>query len=181
MPIEVEKKYRLTQEQCAAVTERLMAQGALGSATEFEVNTLYRSPTLDLEKAILRLRRVGDRAILTFKKRYSTPSPIKRQLEEETEVADADAVERILVLLGFTPSLLYEKRRQTWIYGGTEISVDELPFGWFAEIEGPEPNIETVELKLALDGLQAEEATYPELTRRHGKVVGAVIEARFAE
>src|SRR5512144_1263749 len=135
MPIEIEKKYRLTAVQREQIVERLNALNAQMSGTELEVNTIYRSPALEQDNAILRLRRVGPRAILTFKKRFTSPSAVKRQLEEETEVLDADAMERILVRVGFTPSLVYEKRRQSWSYLGVEIVLDELPFGWFMEIE----------------------------------------------
>ena len=179
MPIEIEKKYRLTATQRELILARLKAFDATLCGTEFETNTLYRSPIIDLENAVLRLRRVGNRAILTFKKRFASESPIKRQLEEETEVSDADATERILARLGFAPSLVYEKRRQTWKYLDTEIVIDELPFGWFMEIEGAESNIERVEREFGIEGLQAEESTYPELTRRHGKPNGDVIEAKF--
>ena len=179
MPIEIEKKYRLSEQHAEILLQRLRAIGAEESNSEFEVNTLYSSRTLDLEGAILRLRRVGQIAILTFKKRFSSPSQIKRQLEEETRVDDADAMERILARLGFKPSLIYEKRRQTWKYHSTEIAIDELPFGWFMEIEGEEMDISAVEQAMAINGLIAEEQTYPALTRHHGKVVDDRIEARF--
>ncbi|HEV8367363.1 MAG TPA: class IV adenylate cyclase, partial [Pyrinomonadaceae bacterium] len=169
MPIEIEKKYRLTESQPSLMIARLTELCGNAAATEFEVNTIYSNEVLQGENAILRLRRIGDRAILTFKKRFPSSSPIKRQLEEETEVSDPDSTERILVRLGFTPSLVYEKRRQTWKHCDTEIAIDELPFGWFMEIEGEESAIERVEAELAIDGLQAEEATYPQLTRTHGK------------
>jgi adenylate cyclase class 2 len=179
MPIEIEKKYRLTEGQRELIVARLSILIAGTPKTELEVNIIYSNPTLQLENAILRLRRTGDRSILAFKKRLSSVSPIKRQLEEETEVADADSTERILLRLGFTPSLVYEKRRQTWKHGDTEIAIDELPFGWFMEIEGEESDIERVEVALAIDELQSEEATYPQLTRTHGKRNGDLIEARF--
>jgi adenylate cyclase class 2 len=177
--IEIEKKYRLTDQQRESIVARLNALDASPNATEFETNTLYRNPNIELDNAVLRLRRVSDHAILTFKKRFASESLVKRQLEEETEVADAEATERILGQIGFVPSLIYEKRRQTWKYAETEITVDELPFGWFMEIEGEENDIERVERELSIDALQAEESTYPGLTRRHGKLNGDVIEARF--
>jgi adenylate cyclase class 2 len=179
MPIEIEKKYRLTQAQAEELGRRLEAIGAVSSGTDFEVNTLYSSPTIDLDGAVLRLRRINNQGILTFKKRFPSASPIKRQLEEETEIADADSMHRILERLGFKPSLLYEKRRATWHYQATEIAIDELPFGWFMEIEGEELDIEEVERAIASDGLVAEDATYPALTRQHGSLIGEVIEARF--
>jgi adenylate cyclase class 2 len=179
MPIEIEKKYRLTDSQRELILARLKAFDAKLCGTEFETNTLYHGQTIDLDSEVLRLRRVGTRTILTFKKRFASESSIKRQLEEETEVADADATERILSCLGFGPSLVYEKRRQTWKYLETEVVIDELPFGWFMEIEGTETDIERVEREFGIEGLQAEESTYPALTRRYGKPNGDVIEAKF--
>ena len=179
MLIEIEKKYRLTPRQADTLAARLDTIGAESSNSDFEINTLYTSQSVDLDGAILRLRRIGKRAILTFKKRFPSNSSIKRQLEEETSVEDADAMERILDRLGFKPSLVYEKRRRTWKYHSTEIAIDELPFGWFMEIEGDEDDIVAVERAIAVKGLTAEEATYPALTRQHGKPVGDQIEARF--
>jgi adenylate cyclase class 2 len=179
MPIEVEKKYRMTEQECVAVAERLRALYAQCFGSELEVNTIYTNNLLEVERAVLRLRRVGNRAILTFKKRFPNVASVKRQLEEETEVSDADATARILDLLGFRQTLVYEKRRQTWKYGGAEITIDELPFGWFIEIEGEEPEIERVEKALGLNGSHAEEATYPQLTRSYGVLVGDVIQAKF--
>ena len=47
------------------------------------------------------------------------------------------------------------------------------------EIEGTEADIREIERRLSIKGLRAEHATYPQLTQRHGKRRGAVIEARF--
>jgi adenylate cyclase class 2 len=136
---------------------------------------------IDARSAVLRLRRTGARATLTYKKRYLSRSAIKRQQEEETEVADADAVDSILRALGYKVALVYEKRRLTWTLDETEIVIDELPFGWFMEIEGSETEITKVERKLGASGLEAELETYPALTRIHGTENGDVIEARFAK
>ena len=177
--IEVEKKFRLTKRQRDAVLRRLPEVGASLQGEEFEENTLYSGEGLSSGSCVLRLRRVGRNATLTYKKRLPSSSSIKQQREEETEVADPDAMEAILGALGFTPALVYEKRRQTWILGKTEIVVDVLPFGLFMEIEGRVNAIRAVERKLALKGLRAEHATYPQLAEKHGKVFDGLIEARF--
>ncbi len=179
MPIEIEKKYRLKKAQVAAVRRRLRLIGAQLQGQEFEENTLYRGKGLQVGKAVLRLRRVGNKAILTYKKRYSSRSSIKRQLEEETLVGDPHAVDSILKALGFTPALVYEKRRETWMLGDTEIAVDELPFGMFMEIEGKPRDIKSIEAELAIEGLVAEHSTYPELTVKNGTRRGGRVEARF--
>ena len=72
-----------------------------------------------------------------------------------------------------------KKRRATWRLGDAEIVSDELPFGLFMEIEGPEPDIRKVERQLAIKGLRSEHSTYPQLTERYGKSYNGVIEARF--
>ena len=181
VPIEIEKKYRLTKKQREELLRRLPKIGATSHGEEFEENTLFGGAALEVGRCVLRLRRVGKKAILTYKERFPSADSIKRQREDETNVGDADAMETILDALGFAPALVYEKRRATWRLGDAEIVIDELPFGLFMEIEASEPEIKKIELKLAIKGLRAEHATYPQLTRRHGKPYGSVIESRFAE
>ncbi|HKR02294.1 MAG TPA: class IV adenylate cyclase [Pyrinomonadaceae bacterium] len=179
MGTEVEKKYRLTREQQAGLLARLRESGAVFACEEFEENTLYAGGSLDFSRQALRLRRVGGRAVLTFKERFPSQSAVKRHLEDETGVEDPEALSEILDALGYRPALVYEKRRATWRLGGAEVVVDELPFGLFVEIEGEEDSIIEVERVLGLVDAEGEMATYPELARRHGKGRGDLIEARF--
>jgi len=180
MPFEIEKKYRLTKKQRERITRRLRELKAKPSPEEFEENTLYRGGSIDFGRRVLRLRRVGQRAILTFKERLPSASPIKRQREEETEIADAEALDAILSAVGFQPSLIYEKRRTRWKLGKAEVVVDELPFGQFMEIEASESEIARVEKLLSAGSLRAELETYPGLTARLGKKRDSLIEARFS-
>jgi adenylate cyclase class 2 len=180
MPIEIEKKYRITAKQRDEVLKRLPTIGAKRAGEEFEENTLFAGESIDMSRSVLRLRRVGKRAILTYKERFSSRSDIKHQREDETVVSDAEAMELILEGIGFTAALVYEKRRETWKLGKTEIVIDELPFGLFMEIEGTERDIREIESKLAIK-LKAELETYPRLTMKHGTNCGGVIEARFPE
>lgn len=159
--------------------KRLVGVGAKFKATELEENTLYRGGALDPGESVLRLRRVGETAILTYKKRFVTTSAIKHQREYETKVSDAEALDSILQALGFSPTLIYEKRRMTWELDAAEIVIDELPFGLFMEIEASEADIQEVERKLAITDLKAEHATYPTLTLEHGRRFGGLVEARF--
>jgi adenylate cyclase class 2 len=179
MAIEIEKKYRLTRKQREAVLSRLPEIGAKPRPEEFEENTLYSGPSLEVDRSVLRLRRAGSNATLTYKERFPRRSSIKHHREDETRVADPEAMDAILDALGFTPALVYEKRRQSWRLGKAEIVIDELSFGWFMEIEGSESDIRSIEQKLAIKGLRAEHATYPQLTLKHGARSGNIIEARF--
>ncbi|HVG31908.1 MAG TPA: class IV adenylate cyclase [Pyrinomonadaceae bacterium] len=179
MSIENEKKYRLTREQKSRVLRRLEEVKAAPEGKEFEVNTLYAGGSLDRRTEALRLRRVGDRAVLTYKRRLDSASAIKQHLEEETVVEDALTMERILMQLGYKPALVYEKRRATWRMAGAEVVLDELPFGLFLEIEGDEQAIKEAEGLLELSDVEAELSTYPELAERFGERRGELIEARF--
>ena len=180
MPVEIEKKYRLTKKQREVIGKRLLKLGVSPGEVEFEENTIYRGGRLDNGGCALRLRRVNGRALLTFKERVPSKSSIKHQREEETEVADANALGAILRLLEFRPGLVYEKRRTRWQIGKAEVALDELPFGLFMEIEGSEQEIARVERQLEAEALPAVMETYPALTAQLGQKRGGVIESRFA-
>jgi adenylate cyclase class 2 len=179
VPIEIEKKYRLVKRRRLAIEKRLRELGVTPRPVEFEENTLYRGGRIELGNCALRLRRVGARAILTFKQRLPSKSSIKHQQEEETEVANAEAAHAILTALGFRPGLVYEKRRTRFKLRRAEIVIDELPFGLFMEIEGPEKEIGRVEALLGIEDLPAVLETYPMLTARLGKQRKGIVEARF--
>jgi len=179
MAIEIEKKYRLTPEQLQLLAEKLPQVGATRVGREFEENMLYRHPGIDQQTSVLRVRRIGERTVLTFKQQLPTSTSAKYRREEETEVENCAALTAVLQVLGCVPAVVYEKRRETWRLRDAEIVIDELPFGWFMEIEGSEGGIEEIERLLSIEGLTVETATYPQMTVRHGKKQGEMIEARF--
>ena len=181
MSIEIEKKYRLTQEQRQFVSDALKEMGGEYVGEDFEENVIYGGEALTETGSILRIRKTQDRTILTFKKRIQNESDVKHQIEYETEVADAVNMEKIVEELGLTPRLIYEKRRETWKFRKVEIVLDELPFGSYMEIEGSITAIKEAEMLLDIDGFETEHETYPRLTARLGTQNGSVIEARFAK
>src|SRR5919206_3590066 len=112
MGTDIEKKYRVSAEEAASLRARLRAVGAEARGMEFEENTLYAGPGVERGYRVLRLRRVhGGRSVFTFKESMPGAGDIKRRREEETEVANGDALARILDALGYTPAAVYEKRR----------------------------------------------------------------------
>jgi len=179
MPIEIEKKYRLTKQQRRSIEKKLRELGVVPGEVEFEENIVYRGGRLDLGGCALRLRRVGNRATLTFKQRFPSQSAIKHQQEEETAVANADAAHAIISALGFRVGLVYEKRRVLWEIGKASLVIDELPFGLFMEIEASEREIKRVEKLLAAEKLTPVMETYPSLTIRLGKQRKGIFESRF--
>jgi len=179
MGTEIEKKYRIESAEAERLRGRLSAAGAEARGEEFEENTLYAGPGLEGGNRVLRLRRVNGRAVFTFKEQIAGTSAVKRRREDETGVADADALAAILDALGYRPAVVYEKRRTTWLVAGVEVVIDELPFGLFVEIEGDEELILEAERLLDLAAMQAEHRSYPQLALERGTPNGKLIEARF--
>src|SRR5688500_20019921 len=79
--IEIEKKYRLTAAERDRVLQRLSEAGAENRGEEFEENTIYAGGALKRGTSVLRLRRVGARALLTYKERFAHASAVKQQRE----------------------------------------------------------------------------------------------------
>lgn len=179
MAIETEKKYRLDPKQVKKIIARLGKLGAVYSNEAFEENYLHRGGRLDDRGAVLRLRKIGDSTLLTYKENIRNDLDVKHKIEYETEVADVDAMEKIIGMLGYRLSVVYEKRRKTWHMKNVEIVLDELPFGLFMEIEGTHKNIVKAEKLLDIKNLKSEARGYPRLTAKYGTLRRSVMESRF--
>ena len=179
MAIETEKKYRLGQKRLEEITQKLISHGAVFEKEVFEVNYQHRGGDMDERGATLRLRKIGDFTVLTYKERIKSDDGAKRKIEYETTVADVDAMEMIIQHLGYHLTAVYEKRRKYWKYGDVEVVLDELPFGLFMEIEGTSEAIENAEKKLGLKEAEYEPRGYPRLTIKYGQLNDGIAEARF--
>lgn len=179
MAIETEKKYRLTKEQYKRIFDDLNELNAEFIGEDFEVNELYGGGILDDEKALLRVRKINEKTILTYKKHIRNDFGIKQHTEHETEVANLEAIENIIRCLGFEMGMLYEKRRKKFLLQKVEVVLDELPFGLFLEIEGKLTDIAMIEMLLEMDDFAVEINPYPKLTFHFGVKKNGVIEARF--
>ena len=108
-------------------------------------DTLYdtRDSALRARRAVVRLRREPDRAYVTYKGPVQ-PGPMKMREEQETEVADAEVLRRVLQELGLEAWFRYQKFREEFEAPGVVIALDETPVGTYIEIEGSEQGILTV-------------------------------------
>ena len=131
--------------------------------------------------AVLRLRKTDSGTTLTYKEKVTTEGEFKQQIEFETLVSDVNATESIIEKLGYKLSVIYEKHRKSWHFRNVEVVLDELPFGYFMEIEGSMKDIITVEKLLGADKLEPEARGYPRLTLKYGKSNNGVMESRFAK
>lgn len=180
MALEIEKKYRIDKKMLVELTARLAELGAVFTNETFEENYLHQGGDLGERNAFLRLRKTATGNTLTFKEKVTADGDLKRQIEFETIVSDVEATESIIERLGYELVIVYEKRRKAWKLGKVEVVLDELPFGFYMEIEGPTKEIRRAEKLIGADRLEPEARGYPGLTLRFGRATRrGVIEARF--
>ena len=152
----------------------------------FERNVRYDSEDrmLSAQGIVLRLRQ--DEAVkLTYKSDASVEHGIVTRFEAEVEVSDYETMDVILRRLGYGVALVYEKYRTTYVLGGAEIVLDELPYGNFTEIEGDAETIERVVEVLGLGACRRMMGSYvqifAELKQRLGMVARDCTFEAFAD
>src|ERR1043165_5640626 len=109
MNIETEKKFKLSPKRLEEITQKLNDLGAEFDKEVFEVNYQHRGGEMDERGATLRLRKVGDFTVLTYKEKVKNDNGAKHKLEFETHVSDVDAAENIIERLGYRLTAVYEK------------------------------------------------------------------------
>ena len=150
--LEQEVKFYLSD--IAALEKKLVELGARQEQPRtHEINLRFDTPDRRLSDHFQALRlRQDERVRLTYK----GPSDLEREVsareELEVEVSDLGTAQAILESLGFEVLVMYEKYRAAYLLDGVEISLDEMPFGTFCEIEGPNTeSIQETARKLGLD------------------------------
>lgn len=127
------------------IEKRLLGLGALLlHPRQHEINLRFDTPERSLasKAQVLRLRQ-DDQARLTFKGQGTAQDGVRIRQEIEFTVSDFEAARLLLEALGFQVYTAYEKYRTTYLFKSCEIVLDELPYGSFYEIEGPD--VETVQ------------------------------------
>lgn len=136
--LEQEAKFRVNNLE--ALAESLQALGAVCTQERtYELNLRFDSADGKLAAAyqVLRLRQ-DQRSRLTFKGPSDPNSAVSSRREIEVEVGDLGTARAILEALGYRVVVCYEKYRAAYQLGQVEVSLDEMPFGTFSEIEGPD-------------------------------------------
>ena len=171
--LEKEVKFYITD--LAALKDRLLAIGAVQTQPRTrELNYRFDTPDGQLAHSgrALRLRQ-DTRAILTYKGPTSLENGVRVRPEYEVVVNDLSASRAILEGLGYIQTVSYEKWRAVYQYNGLEITLDELPYGNFTEIEGADTTaIQTTSRVLALDWAARIQGSYLELFDRLKKTRG---------
>lgn len=138
--VETEVKIRISD--IADMVKTLRAAGFSESKPRvFEENVLYdRKDGTSLRSTgmLLRLRRAGEKCVITWKGKGEA-GPHKSRPEVETSIGSIESMEQMLNHLGFRRTFRYEKYRTEYESkanpGGT-VTVDETPIGGFLELEG---------------------------------------------
>lgn len=130
---EIEAKFYLLE--LLSIRDHLLSSGAsISSERALERN--WRFDTLDrrFEKTgeVLRVR-MDRSCYLTYKRPTETPED---RFEIDIQVVDCEKTTDLLLALGFEVVTTYEKYREKFSLEESIIFLDELPFGYFVEVEG---------------------------------------------
>ncbi len=151
MEQEIEVKFYLSDP--AAFRQKLFANAAkLLDERVFELNLRFDTADrlLSLTGQVLRLRK-DSRNRVTYKNNSRMESGVLVRTEIETEVADFMAMKHVFEALGYEVFSSYEKYRETFLLDDVTVSIDEMPYGTFTELEGPSAEaIRTLSDKLGL-------------------------------
>jgi len=113
------------------------AGGQLSETRLHEINLRFDLPGGELTRAaqVLRLRQ-DNAARMTYKGPGETITGVHVRREIEFTVNDFQSAQDLLEALGYQVSLMYEKYRTTYTLDDLQITLDEMPYGNFTEIEG---------------------------------------------
>lgn len=131
----------------------------------FEQNLRFDNAAQELSKSgqVLRLRR-DIHNILTYKGVSTDDHGARSRVEIQTQVEDFEATRRLLEALGYSIIMTYEKYRREYVWNETRISLDEMPYGEFVEIEAESSaQIQNICLTLNLDWTRRVFYSYVEL------------------
>lgn len=136
---------------------------------ELEVNILFDTAdgNLAAHGQVLRVRRVGDRRILTHKGPAVFDGAVKQRREIEVEISSSERISELLHVLGFAPWMRYEKERESWLMESVRVELDHTPMGDFVELEGPTADLEAAAHRLHLDPGRAVSQSYISLWHAH--------------
>jgi adenylate cyclase class 2 len=129
--------------------QRLLTLGGhLTTPRHLEINQRFdtHDNRLRVDHEVLRLRQ-GTQVTLTYKRSTSA----EKRIEFELEIDDFQVARNLLEALGYRAIFIYEKYREMYTLDQAMVMLDELPFGFFCEVEGP--SIEVVRQKVELLGL----------------------------
>lgn len=141
----VEKEIKILITDISKLVSQLKHHHAVMIGLTKEKTFRFDSPDQNLAKSGLFLRlRSGFKNVITLKEKKQKDKKYKIRVETELEIGDLKNMSYILKLIGFSHIKIMEKYRINFKYKRVILSLDELPFGTYLEIEGTENQIKSV-------------------------------------
>jgi len=170
---ELEVKFYLRQPE--RLQGRLEELGArLEQPPTHEINLRFDTPEHSLLNSgrLLRLRQ-DSAARITFKGPGRVEGGARLRQELEFIASDFATARAVIEALGFEVNMMYEKKRATYALGNVLVTLDAMPYGSFAEIEGPDgASIQQAAAQLGLDWGQRILESYTVLFEQARHVLG---------
>jgi len=155
-----------------AITNKLIELGATKAPTVYVKEKVFdfSDHRLSNNYELLRVRTVGDKTEITYKKKSPDKSFLKCE-EIETEVKDFDKICQIILSLGcFSITQDRDKKRTSFVKGNLKFEIDEFPdIPPYLEIEGPPEEIKEVVKLLGYSMDQTTNKISPEVIKSYGK------------
>ena len=165
----IEKEVKFEIDNIDSFIKKLKSLDAKFIHKSFQKTIRFDNKDKELEKSGKFLRvRSGEKNIMTMKIKKDNKNVFERE-EIELEISDIENARKIINQLGFDYERVMEKNRSDWNLDGIKISVDELPFGFFVELEGEEDKIFKLIKKLGLNKSKKIIDTYWELFEKYKK------------
>lgn len=148
---EVEREVKFEVKNFPPLIKQLKKMNSIFVGQAFQRTIRLDTPNMDLEKEGKFLRvRSGFENALTLKIKRPNNRIYERE-EIEFKIGNVENARKIFNSIGFSKEKIMEKRRSNWKLLNSVISLDELPFGKFIEIEGEEDEIFEISNKLGFD------------------------------
>jgi adenylate cyclase, class 2 len=149
--LEIEIKFYIPD--IDSIRARILSLGVELKCSGFETNIRFDDEEMRLTRAkkLLRLRQDSHCRLTVKSPPDDEDSEFKIFRELEVDVSNSQTMIAILEQMGFYPRQVYEKQRETYLFGHTELCLDTLPFGHFLEIEGEKDDIRKAAEALGLN------------------------------
>ena len=138
----IEKEIKLVVVDAEKLINLLKLNGAklLNKSKERTIRLDTENGDLENKGVFLRVRS-GSKNTITMKEKIGDDVEVRARKETEFEIGDVENMAYILKKLGFSKEKIMEMYRVNYEYKGAVLSIDELSFGLFLEIEGTEEQI----------------------------------------
>ncbi len=160
---ETEVKFKLGDEK--SLVNNITEMGFVKVKEVFETNLIFdmKDSSYSSMGRLIRVRMTDKGNILTYKEKQGEDTVYKVRTEIETGIDDSEQMIEMLKYMGFIITFVYQKRRKYYKKDNIEITVDELPFGKYIEMESTREEIDILSKKLNLELTEISNMSYLDL------------------